>query len=238
MMIVGPVLNSCAIIFGGIIGASMSRFIPKRLERGLPATFALSSVAIGITMVMKVQDITVVVMAFILGTAVGELIYLETGIGKAATYIQSKFQRFLPLPRGLSKQDFSLQFTALIVLFGASGLGVIGALTEGLNGDYQLLVVKSLMDFVTAIIFAITLGPSVVLIAIVQFTVQLALFMVAKSIMPYMDAEVYANFSAIGGIIMLAVGLRIAKIMHFAVVNFLPALFLVVPFTFLWRHFM
>ena len=238
MMIVGPVLNSCAIILGGIIGASMSRFIPKRLERGLPATFALSSVAIGITMVMKVQDITVVVMAFILGTALGELIYLETGIGKSATYIQSKFQRFLPLPRGLSKQDFSLQFTALIVLFGASGLGVIGALTEGLNGDYQLLVVKSLMDFVTAIIFAITLGPSVVLIAIVQFTVQLALFMVAKSIMPYTDAEVYASFSAIGGIIMLAVGLRIAKIMHFAVVNFLPALFLVVPFTFLWRHFM
>ncbi len=236
-MIVGPILNSCAIILGGVIGASMRRFIPKRLERGLPATFALSSIAIGITMVIKVHDVTVMVMAFIIGTALGELIYMETGIGKSATYIQSKLQRFLPLPRGLSKQDFTLQFTALIVLFGASGLGVIGAMTEGLNGNYQLLLVKALMDFVTAIIFAITLGPSIVLIAIVQFTVQVALFMVAKSIMPYMDAQVYANFEAIGGIIMVAVGLRIAKIMNFAVVNFLPGLFLVVPFTYLWRHF-
>lgn len=238
MMIVGPVLNSCAIILGGIIGASLAKYIPKRLEKGLPATFALSSIAIGITMIIKVHDVTVVVMAFILGTALGELIFLESGIGKAATYTQSKFERFLPLPRGLTKLDFTMQFTALIVLFGASGLGVIGAMTEGLNGDYQLLVVKSLMDFVTAMIFAITLGPSIVLIAVVQFAVQVALFLVAKSIMPYMDAEVYANFAAIGGIIMLAVGLRIAKIMNFAVVNFLPALFLVVPFTYLWRYFM
>ncbi len=238
MMMIGPVLNSCAIILGGLIGASLARYIPKRLEKGLPATFALSSIAIGITMIIKVHDLTVVVMAFILGTALGELIFLETGIGKAATFIQSKLNRFLPLPRGLSRQDFSLQFTALIVLFAASGLGVIGAMTEGLNGDYQLLIVKSMMDFVTAAIFAITLGPSIVLIALVQFAVQALLFLLATSIMPYMDAEVYANFSAIGGIIMLAVGLRISKIMHFAVVNFLPALFLVVPFTYLWRHFM
>ncbi len=135
MMMIGPVLNSCAIILGGLIGASLARYIPKRLEKGLPATFALSSIAIGITMIIKVHDLTVVVMAFILGTALGELIFLETGIGKAATFIQSKLNRFLPLPRGLSRQDFSLQFTALIVLFAASGLGVIGAMTEGLNGD-------------------------------------------------------------------------------------------------------
>ena len=82
-----------------------------------------------------------------------------------------------------------------------------------------------------------SLGPSVALIALVQFVVQTLLFMLASVIMPYMDAVAYADFSAVGGIIMLAIGLRIAKIMHFAVVNFLPALLLVLPFSYLWRHF-
>ncbi|WP_432453329.1 MULTISPECIES: DUF554 domain-containing protein [unclassified Agarivorans] len=236
-MMIGPIMNSCAIILGGLGGASLARYIPKRLQKGLPATFALSAIAIGISMIVKVNNLTVVVMALILGTALGELIYLESGVSKAASFIQRKCEGFLPLPRGLSKQEFSHQFTALIVLFGASGLGVIGAMTEGLNGNYQLLLVKSLMDFVTAMIFAVTLGPGVVLLAVVQFVVQASLFLLAQSIMPYMDAIAYADFSAVGGIIMLAVGLRIAKIMHFAVVNFLPALILVLPFTYLWREF-
>ncbi len=237
-MLIGPVINSCAIILGGVIGATFARRIPKRLVDGLPATFALASISIGVGMIVKVNNVPVMVMAFILGTAVGELIFLEAGVKKGAMFIQSKCQKFLPRPRGLSENEFSLQFTSMIVLFGASGLGVIGSMTEGINGSYQLLLVKSMMDFVTAIIFAITLGPSIVLIAVVQFTVQAILFGLAQTIMPYMDAESYANFTAIGGIIMVAVGLRISNIMHFAVVNFLPALLLVVPFTYLWRYFM
>ncbi|WP_115720560.1 DUF554 domain-containing protein [Gallaecimonas mangrovi] len=233
----GPIINSGAIISGGLLGALLAKFIPSRLQKGLPATFALASVAIGITMIIKEHNLPVVVMALILGTAIGELIYLEAGVSHGAAFIQSKLNHLLPMPRGLDKADFSQQFTALIVLFGASGLGVIGAMTEGLNGNYQLLIVKSMMDFVTAMIFAITLGPGVMLIAVVQFAVQGILFLLAKPIMPYMDATAYANFSAIGGIIMLAVGLRIAKIMNFAVVNFLPALLLVVPFTYLWQYF-
>jgi hypothetical protein len=234
----GPIINSGAIVVGSLIGATLARYIPNRLQTGLPATFALCSVAIGIGMIIKATDLTVIVMAFIIGTGIGELLYLENCVSKAAIFVQTKLDRFLPLPRGLTKEEYSLQFTTLIVIFAASGLGVIGAMTEGLNGNYQLLLVKALMDFVTATIFSITLGPSIILIAVIQLVVQVTLFLLAHSIMPLMDAGVYGNFSAIGGIILLAIGLRIAKIMHFSIVNFLPALFLVIPFTYLWRYFL
>lgn len=236
-MMIGPIINSGAIISGGLLGTLLSRFIPLRLQKGLPATFALASITIGITMIIKIHFVPVVVMALILGTAIGEFIYMEKGVTLGAQYIQKKLDRLLPMPRSLSRDEFSQQFTALIVLFAASGLGVVGSMTEGLNGHYQLLIVKSMMDFVTAIIFSITLGPGVALLAVAQFAVQAILFLVAKSIMPYMDPMAFADFTAVGGIIMLAVGLRIAKIMNFAVINFLPALFLVVPFSYLWRHF-
>ena len=136
-----------------------------------------------------------------------------------------------PLPPA----EFAQSFTAMIVLFCASGLGIVGALTEGLNGNYQLLLVKSIMDFFTAMIFAISLGGLLVVVAIPQLLVQSTLFGLALWIMPYMDPGAFADFSACGGIIMVAVGLRIAQIKIFAVVNFLPALLFVVPLSYGWR---
>lgn len=236
-MMLGPLINSGAIILGGLAGPLLSRIIPQRLQDGLPPTFALASMAIGITMIIKAHFIPVVVMALILGTALGELIYLEKGVSQGAQWVQDKLKRWLPVPRQIPQELYAQQFTALIVVFAASGLGVVGAMTEGLNGEFQLLIVKSMMDLITAMIFAIRLGPSLALIALPQLLIQGCLFMLATSIMPYMDAIAFADFSAVGGIIMVAVGLRIAKIMNFAVVNFLPALVLVLPFSYLWRHF-
>ncbi|MFM2481856.1 DUF554 domain-containing protein [Celerinatantimonas sp. YJH-8] len=235
---IGPFINSGAIIIGGLFGSAMSRFIPSRLQKGLPATFALASIAIGINMIVKVKFLPVVVMALILGTAIGELCSLEAGITRGAQWLQQRFKKLLPVPHGLSQDEFSQQFTALIALFGASGLGVIGAMTEGLNGSYQLLLVKAMMDLLTSMIFSIVLGPAVAMLASVQLLVQVILFFLAKTIMPYMDAFAYADFTAVGGIIMIAIGFRMAKIMNFAVVNFLPGLILVLPFSYLWRHFM
>lgn len=235
-MMLGPLINSAAIVFGGLAGPILSPLIPKRLQKGLPPTFALCSIAIGIKMVVEAKELPVIVMAIILGTAIGELIFLEKGVNGGAHWVQNKLKRVLPVPRSLSPDEYQLQFTALIVVFGASGLGVVGSMTEGFNGDYLLLLVKSMMDLITAMIFSISLGPSVALIAIVQLAVQSSLFMLATTIMPYMDDIARGDFAAVGGIIMIAVGLRIAKIMNFAVVNFLPALLLVIPFSYLWRH--
>lgn len=234
---IGPIVNSVAIMAGAFCGAALARYIPKRLQTGLPPTFALASIAIGVNMLMKGHNVPVVVLSLIFGTAIGELCYFERSVSNGATFIQRKLDRFIPLPRGLTQEEFAKQFTALIVVFGASGLGVIGAMTEGMNGDYQLLLVKAVMDFLTACIFAIGLGAGIGLTAVVQFLVQAALFLLAKPIMPLMDDIVFGDFSAVGGIIMVAVGLRIAKIMNFSVVNFLPALFLVLPISYLWRHF-
>ncbi|QSX32769.1 DUF554 domain-containing protein [Shewanella avicenniae] len=234
---IGPILNSVGIIAGSIIGAALAKYIPKRLQTGLPPTFALASILIGVNMIVKGQHLPVVILSLIFGTAIGELFYLERSISRGATLLQSKLDRFIPLPRGLTQEEFSKQFASLLVVFGASGLGVIGSMTEGMNGDYQLLLVKAIMDFLTACIFAIGLGAGISFTVIAQLVVQVALFYLAKPIMPYMDAAAFGDFSAVGGIIMVAVGLRIAQIMNFAVVNFLPALFLVLPLTYLWRHF-
>ncbi|MCS3429804.1 DUF554 domain-containing protein [Klebsiella sp. BIGb0407] len=232
---VGPWINSAAIIAGGILGVFCARYVPQRLREGLPATFALASISIGIVMVIKVHNMPAVIFALILGTTFGELFSLERGVKWAAGKVQHGMARIITTRSPLPPTEFAQEFTAMLVLFCASGLGIVGALTEGLNGNYQLLLIKSMMDFFTAMIFSISLGITLVTIAVPQLLIQSALFGLALWIMPYMDEAAFADFSACGGIIMVAVGFRIAQIKIFSVVNFLPALLFVVPFSYGWR---
>lgn len=231
----GPFINSCAIIFGTLIGILLKKIIPKHVEEGLTPTFALIALGIGISMIVKVKTFPVVVLSIILGNILGDLLHLEKHIQAGAVYLQKRVNSVIPHANALPEEEFSLHFSSLIVLFSFSSLGILGALTEGLTGDVQLLIIKSILDFFTAIIFALSLGIAVSFIAIPQLAIQSALFFLAVAIMPVMDELAYADFSATGGIIMLALGLRMARIRHFAVINMIPALFLVLPFSFLWR---
>ncbi|PWC19164.1 hypothetical protein DDT52_12750 [Brenneria roseae subsp. roseae] len=234
---VGPLINGAAILIGGGIGIALRRFIPQRLQDGLPPAFAMVSIAMGITLIVKVQQLPAVALAIIIGVAVGELLRMEYGVQNVGIFIQKTLNRLLPTMEHRLPQDvYTQNFTALIMLFCASGTGVVGALTEGLTGDYQLLIVKSALDVFTALIFSITLGFSVMSIAIPQFIIQTLLFFSAKLIMPFMTVITMGDFSACGGIIMVAVGLRIAQIKLIAVVNFLPALILIVPISLYWHR--
>ncbi|MEE3650928.1 MULTISPECIES: DUF554 domain-containing protein [unclassified Brenneria] len=234
---IGPLINGAAILIGGGLGIALRRFIPQRLQDGLPPAFAMVSIAMGVTLVIKVQQLPAVALAVIIGVAVGELCRMEYGVQQAGMAIQRVLSRVLPAPEHRLPQDvYAQNFTALIVLFCASGTGVVGALTEGLTGDYQLLIIKSALDVFTALIFSITLGFAVMSIVIPQLIIQSLLFFSAKLIMPFMTVVSTGDFSACGGIIMIAVGLRIAQIKLFAVVNFLPALLLVIPISLYWQR--
>ena len=108
---------------------------------------------------------------------------------------------------------------------------------EGISGDATILITKSILDLFTAIIFATELGLSVMLIAIPQIAIQSSLFFGAILLLPLITPAMQADFSACGGIVMLATGLRICGIKIFPIVNMLPALILVMPFSALWAHF-
>jgi len=123
---------------------------------------------------------------------------------------------------------------ALGVLFCVSGSGVFGALNEGMTGDATLLIVKAILDFFTSAIFAASLGLSVAILAVPQLAVQAALFFGASLLLPWTTPEMIADFSASGGLVLLATGLRICEIRQFAVANLIPSMFLVMPLSALW----
>ncbi|WGE86382.1 DUF554 domain-containing protein [Actinobacillus equuli] len=235
-MLVGPYVNGAAVLIGGLIGAFLGTKLPERVKSNLPPLFGLCSMGLGIMLIIGAKNMSVVVLALIVGTIIGELICLEKGIGSLAGKMRGTVDKIFP-PSGVSHQEFLNQFVAILILFCASGMGVFGSMKEGMTGDPSVLFIKAILDFFTAGIFAATLGYAVSSIAVPLIIVQVSLALLASLIMPLTTPNMLADFSTAGGFIMLATGLRICGIKHFAVANMLPALILVMPFSYFWQQF-
>lgn len=238
-MMIGPLVNGATVIIGSISGAVLGERINENMRTKLPLVFGCCSMSLGVVMIGKVHYLPATILAIILGSILGELFCIEAGIQKMGGHVKKFISRFE------KKQDnaegnaaFAEQFVPVLVLFCASGTGIFGAINEGMTGDTTLLMVKSFLDLFTSAIFATSLGLSLATLAVPQFILQAALFAGAGFILPLTTPVMLADFSACGGIIMLATGFRICGIKPFAVANMLPSLFLVMPISHVWALFM
>ncbi len=236
-MPIGVIINSLAVLTGGAAGALLGNKIPVHLRDNLTLIFGVVSMSMGINSIVKLTYLPAVVFAVIIGTAIGELIHLEWGITAAAQKVQAPISKmFSRKETGLSQEEFMQRLVSIVVLFCASGTGIFGALQAGMTGDHTILFSKSILDFFTAGIFAASLGFITCTVCVPQFIVLLTLFLSASFIMPMTTTEMINDFTACGGILMLATGLRISGIKSFPIANMLPAMVLVMPFSYFWSH--
>lgn len=235
----GPLINGSAVFIGGVIGALLGTRLPERLRLSMPLIFGAASMCMGVILVLKVSHMPVMVLSVLVGAIIGELIYLEKGIGwlgGKARGVASLIARSEP-GNADSQAAFLQSYVAIIVLFCASGTGIFGSMHEGMTGDASVLIAKSFLDFFTAAIFATTLGFAVAIVAVPQLIIQLLLAYGAIFILPMTTPAMQADFSAVGGVLMFVTGFRICGIKVFPVANMLPALIIAMPISSLWVHF-
>lgn len=232
---IGPLVNAAAIILGGVIGTYAGSNVPQRIRDRMPLVFGLTSMGLGIVMLTKVKLLPAVVLAMLIGTLIGEIFDLEEKIKHVANLLKTGIEKALPKPNStIDQNDYIEAFISVLILFSVSGTGVFGSMNEGITGDPTLLIVKAFLDFFTSIIFAIRLGLPIASLAIPQTAVQAVLYFSASSIMPLTTPTMIADFSAVGGLVMLATGFRICGILQFPVANMIPALIIAMPVSGLW----
>ena len=234
----GVVVNGLAVIFGGLIGGAFGHLIPERIKTSLGLIFGLASCSMGIATIMKLQILPAVIFAVITGTVIGELIHLAKGIAWGAKKFEKPIGSIFPNTSTIEDNgEYMERLISVIVLFAASGTGIFGALESGLTGDHTILFTKSILDFFTAAIFATSLGYIVSAVFVPQVAVTFSLFLLAGSIMPMTTPKMILDFSACGGILMLATGLRICGIKVFPIGNMIPAMVLVMPLHYAWINY-
>ena len=234
-MPIGVIINTVAIFLGGIAGALLGNKLPEKYKEQLNLIFGLCSMGMGISSIVLMKYMPAVVFALIIGTIVGLVFNLGDKVYELCSRLQKVMIRIVPKKEtNMSETEFLATLITVIVLFCSSGMGIYGSLSEGMTGDSSLLITKSILDFFTAAIFACNLGYIVSLIAVPQFAIFTTLFLSASFIVPLTTPDMISDFKACGGFLMVAAGFRILKLKMFPVVDMIPAMILVMPFSWFW----
>lgn len=231
-MPLGVIVNVLAVVIGGLLGTVIGPKLSQRLKDTLYLVFGISSMGIGITSVVKMQNMPAVILAFIVGTIIGVVLHLQDRIQRGGQLMQKGMAKVLPV--GKLDADASALLVTAIVLFCVSGTGIYGSIYSGISGDHSILIAKSILDLFTAMIFACSLGPVTSLVAVPQAVVFLILFFSARLIFPLTTETMVNDFKACGGLIMIATGFRIARIHDFPIADMIPSMLLVWFTSALW----
>ena len=234
-MPVGIIVNALAVFIGGMIGAFAGKGLSGRFKENLNMVFGCCSIAMGVSSISLMENMPAVVFATIIGTCIGLAVRLNERIVRAAGAMQRLVSRFVKGGgSGLSEQEFNSLLITVIVLFCASGTGIYGSIVSGMNGDHSILISKAVLDGPTALIFACSLGVIAAFVAVPQFIVFFLLFLLARVIYPLTTPVMINDFKAVGGIIMIASGLRILKLRECPTADMIPAMILAMPVSWFW----
>ncbi|MDE7313783.1 MAG: DUF554 domain-containing protein [Eubacterium sp.] len=238
-MPVGIMINALSVAVGGMAGTFAGNKLSARFKEDLNMIFGACSMGMGISAIVLMENMPAVIFAVIIGTAIGLAVHLGDKIQDAAGSMQKVVSKFVKNKNEkVSEEEFMANLVTIIVLFCASGTGIYGSIISGMTGDHSILIAKSVLDLFTAFIFACTLGMVVSIVAIPQFVIFLFLFFCAGLIYPATTPVMINDFKACGGFIMFATGFRMIKVKMFPTADMIPAMVIVMPFSWFWVNFL
>ncbi len=218
---IATVINAVLILIGGILGLLFKNRIPERLTQVLTSGLALAVMCIGISSAVKTADTLCMIICLVIGTVIGELLRIEDRLDALGAWIQRHVER------GKQNSTFTQGFVSTSLIFCIGSMSVMGALEAGINRNYSIILSKGVIDGVTDISFAATMGVGALFSAGSVLVYQGLLTLLAGVIGPYLSAAVVTEMSAVGGLLILGLGINmIFPEKHIRVGNMLPAIFL------------
>jgi uncharacterized membrane protein YqgA involved in biofilm formation len=214
----GTLLNALTVLVGGTLGALVGNRLPQRIHEALFGVLGLFTVLIGFMGALTTKNPLLLLGSLLLGVIVGEIINLEGGLERAGDWLQKRMAR--------SGSTLSEAFVTASLVFCVGPLSILGSLDNGLSGDTTKLVIKATLDGFAALAIGATLGWGVLLSIITILVYQGGLSLSAHAIAPLLTSnpDAVIELTAAGGLILVAVGLKLLKIRDLRVANYLPAL--------------
>lgn len=186
----------------------------------------LCTVGIGMSSLLGGKDTLCTIICVALGTILGEWLNIEKGMDDLGELLRRK------LIKGEGNSRFVEGFVNATVLYCVGAMSINGAIAAGINGDYSILISKSVMDMVSSITFAAAMGIGVPFAVIPILLYEGGLTLLAGVVGPYLSAAVITEMSAVGGAIIVGIGLNLlgASKEGIRVSNMLPAIFLPIAY--------
>ncbi|MBS1249153.1 MAG: putative membrane protein YdfK [Chloroflexi bacterium] len=222
----GTIINVITVIIGSSLGLGFGRLFPQRARDTIVAGLGLFTTAIGLKMFFETQNELIVLGGLLLGGLLGEYLKIESRLSGLGERLEKRFGG-----EGEGDEDadgrstFVRGFLTASLVFCVGPMTILGALQDGLTGDYKLLAIKSVLDGFASFAFASTLGLGVIFAAPVVLLYQGGISLLAAQIKVLLTEAMIAEMTATGGVIL--VGLAISSLLEIKpirVANFLPGL--------------
>ena len=231
MVGIGTIINVATILVGGMAGLVFKRYLPKRITGTVMQGVGLAVVIIGISGALSAayiivdgrvysEHILLMIISLAVGALIGELVRIESRLDSLAGFCE---KRFTKLGDG---STFTQGFVTATLVFCVGSMAIVGSLEDGINGNSDILFAKSLLDGITAMIFASTLGVGVLFSAVTVGAYQGLITVLAMFIAPYIGDTLVTQMSLIGSVLIMSIGLNMLQISKIKTGNLLPAIFI------------
>lgn len=224
----GTLINAAAVLAGTAVGTLLGGRLPERIRETVMHGLGLFTLVLGVSQGLEafrppLSDVTrgavlIILGSVLVGGVLGELLRIERGLDRAGEALKARF--------GHGQARFTEGFVVASLVFCVGPLTILGSIQDGLTGDYQLLAIKSLLDGFGALAFASALGWGVGFSVITILVYQGALSLSATALAGAFSDAMIAAMSAVGGILIIGIGLRLLSLREVRVANLLPALVL------------
>lgn len=213
----GVLVNVATVIIGSAIGMLIKKGLPERIAKAMTTAVALAVVYIGIDGMMNGENTLVLVLSMVIGGLIGTLLNLDHHLESLGNKIESKFKN--------SDTKISEGFVSASLLFCVGAMTVVGALQSGLSGNHEMQFTKAVLDLISSIVLASTLGFGVMLAAVSVFLIQGGIVVLAHVVAPFLSDYVVAEMTCVGSVLIFALALNLLGITKIKLMNFVPAIF-------------
>lgn len=220
-------VNMATVLAGSLIGIIFSSKIKKEYTDIIISALALVTIVIGITSAIESGDTLCLIFSIVVGTVLGTLLKIDRRIDGMGGWIKEK------VPAGGNAGGrFTEGFVSACILFCVGSMTIMGSFEAGINHNYSILFAKSALDFVSSMMFGAAMGVGVTFSVFFILVFQGGLVLLANFISPYLGANVIAEMSAVGGTILIGMGLNMLELSEkkITVANMLPAVFIPIAY--------
>lgn len=223
---IATIINAGLVLIGSLIGLLFKKHISDRFSKVVTQALALCVAAIGISMAVKSNDMLCVIICMVIGVLAGEALKIEERLDGAGEFLRRK------LVKDGGNSRFTEGFVTATLLYCVGAMAITGSIEAGLNHNYSIIVSKGVIDGVTSITFAATMGIGVAFSIIPLIIYQGVITLLAAVVGPYLPLEVITEMSAVGGLAIVGIAINMLNIpnLKIKVGSMLPAIFLPIAY--------
>jgi len=218
---IGTLINAAAVLIGGGIGTWLGRRFPPRIRDTVQHGLGLVTMLAGVQMALETENILLVMGSLLVGGILGEWWRIDERLSRVGDRLKELTARRLG-SSGLGL--FTEGFVTASLVFCVGPMTVLGAIQDGLTGDYTLLAIKSMLDGFASLVFASTMGIGVLFSILTILIFQGAITLAAGAVQTFLTDAMIAEMTAAGGVIIIGIALLLLDVKRIRIASFLPAL--------------